>query len=331
VARILLVASSPASFIELDRALLAERHEVRVRYGKRPQRDLRALLRDVRRADVVFGWWAHWHTLLPFTLAWLTRTPTVLVVGGFDTASLPDIGYGNQRAGWRHLPRRLTSRWIIARARMLATNSRYTVSELARNAGIPPGRVTVVHHGVPDPFGAEPQEPEPLAVTVGVVDAVNLERKGLRAFVRAAAALPEVRFAVVGPWVDGAVDELRALAGANVELAGFLAQADLEALLRRAGAYVQASRHEGFGVAVAEAMLAGAIPVVTRAGALPEVVGDAGVVVDGPTPDALAAGVREALAAGPARRRAARERVLREFTVEGRRRGVHALVECALA
>jgi glycosyltransferase involved in cell wall biosynthesis len=188
-----------------------------------------------------------------------------------------------------------------------------------------------VHHSVPDPFGAEPGEPERLAVTVELVDTVNLERKGLRAFVRAAAGAPDARFVVVGRWVDTAADELRALAGENVSLAGFLEQAELEALLRRAGAYVQASRHEGFGVAVAEAMLAGAVPVVTRVGALPEVVGDAGIVVEAATSDTLAAGVREALAAGPERRRAARERVLHEFTVEGRRRGLEALVERALA
>jgi glycosyltransferase involved in cell wall biosynthesis len=331
VTRILLVASSPASFIELDRRLLDSRYEVQARYGKRPQRDVLALVRDVLRADVVLGWWAHWHTFLPFTLAWLLRTPTVLIVGGFDTANLPDIGYGNQRTGWRHAVRRLTSRWIMSRADVLATNSHYSMTELERNAGITGSRVIVVHHGVPDPFGAEPGEPERLAVTVGLVDTVNLERKGLRAFVRAAGAVPDARFVVVGRWVDAAADELRALAGENVSLAGFLEQAELEALLRRAGAYVQASRHEGFGVAVAEAMLAGAVPVVTGVGALPEVVGDAGIVVDAATPDALAAGVREALAAGPERRRAARERVLAEFTVEGRRTGLEELVKRARA
>ena len=191
--------------------------------------------------------------------------------------------------------------------------------------------MTLVHHGFPDPFRAEPADPERLAITVGNVDAVNLERKGLRSFVLAAAELPDVRFEVVGRDVDGAAAKLRAVAGPNVEVAGFVGQAELEARLRRAAVYVQASQHEGFGVSVAEAMLAGAIPVVTSAGALPEVVGDVGIVVDDAAPATLAAAVRRALDAGPERRRAARERVLREFSVKQRREGLDALITRALS
>src|SRR3954469_20404705 len=186
MARILFVAPQPSSFIELDRELLAERHEVVPLYGSRPQRNLPALREAVREADVVFGWWAHAHTLAPFALARRAGTPTVLIVGGFDTANLPDIGYGSQRGGWR----RAVSRFVIRRADVLATNSNYSAGEVERNIGIPRDRVTVIHHGVPDPFRAEPGEKEPLVLSVGYVDQGNLERKGLRPFLRAPPHLP---------------------------------------------------------------------------------------------------------------------------------------------
>jgi len=74
------------------------------------------------------------------------------------------------------------------------------------------------------------------------------------------------------------------------------------AAYRRAAVYVQASRHEGFGLAVAEAMLAGCVPVVMDVTAMPEVVGDAGVLIDSQDPGAVAEGVRKGTRAGPRRR-----------------------------
>jgi glycosyltransferase involved in cell wall biosynthesis len=327
VPRILFVHSRRASFIELDRRLLAERYEVSDLYQPGRWANPLRVLRAVRRCDVVVGWWAHWHTLWPITLAWLMRRPSALIVGGFDTANLPEIGYGHQQGGVR----KWASRWIMRRAGSLATNSNYSRREIERNVGIPGDRVTVMHHGVPDPFGELPEpEPEPRALTVGMVDRPNLERKGLRAFVRAAARAPDVSFVVAGRWVDDAVDALRDEAGANVTLTGWLEDGDLLRCYRSASVYVQPSRHEGFGVSVAEAMLAGCVPVVTAVGALPEVVGDAGVQIDDAAPASIAAGVRAALALGSSGRARARDRVLRTFSVDARRRALHELVDAAL-
>jgi glycosyltransferase involved in cell wall biosynthesis len=127
-----------------------------------------------------------------------------------------------------------------------------------------------------------------------------------------------------------AADELRAITGPNVLLTGWLPDAERDRWLSRAGAYVQASRHEGFGMSVAEAMLAGAMPVVTGAGALPEVVGDAGEILPDASPAAIAAGVERALGASEELRRRARERVLREFSLDQRERGLVAVVEQAM-
>ncbi len=326
--RLLFVKSRRASFIELDQRLLAERYDVHEIYQPGRFSDPRVLIRELFRADVVVGWWASWHTLLPITLAWLLRKPSLLIVGGFDTAAEPEYGYGYQLGGVRaHM-----SRFIMRHAGILMTNSEYTRQEIWRNTGIPADQVRVVYHGIPEldtaggPLAASFGDPErPIALTVGIVDRTNLDRKGLRAFVEAGGMVPEVNFIVAGKIVGDAGAELERIAAGNVHLTGWLEDEELESLLTHARVYVQPSKHEGFGVSVAEAMLAGCIPVTTRAGALPEVVGDTGVVLEDSRPRTVALGVREALHLGTAE--VARRRVRERFSVEQRRAGLFALLD----
>jgi glycosyltransferase involved in cell wall biosynthesis len=324
--RVLFVHSRKASFVALDREILAERYDIEDLYQPGRLPNPIAVIGGVARADLVFGWFASWHTFFPITLASLIGKPSVLIVGGFDTANMPDIGYGHQRGGLR----RSASRWIMRRARRLVTNSDYSLSEIERNTPIPPGSVTVVHHGVPDPFGEPTAEKQPEALTVGAIDRTTLVQKGQLPFVRAAAQIPEVRFVFAGKWLDDGIEVLRAAAPQNVEFTGWLSDPELNARYRRAAVYVQASRHEGFGLAVAEAMLAGCVPVVMNATAMPEVVGETGVLIESQRPADVAAGVGRALGLGPDAGRRARERILTRFPMERRRKGIQRVVEEAL-
>lgn len=325
--RLLYVHSRKASFVAIDREILAERFEIEDLYQPGRAPNPVKVIRGVIRADVVFGWFASWHTFLPVTLAWLLRKPSVMVIGGFDTANMPDISYGHQRGGLR----RHASRWIFRRATRLVTNSSYSLSEIERNTRVPPERVTVVHHGVPDPFGEEPGVKERTALTVGAIDRTTLVQKGQLPFVEAARELPDVRFVFAGKWLDDAVEELRAVAPPNVEFTGWLSDDDLHAAYRSAAVYVQASRHEGFGLAVAEAMLAGCVPVVMNVTAMPEVVGDAGVLIESQEPAEVADGIGRALAMGPGAAARARERILTTFPMERRREGILQVVDEAVA
>jgi glycosyltransferase involved in cell wall biosynthesis len=324
--QILYVHSRKASFVAMDREILAERFEIEDLYQPGRWPHPLKLVRGVLHADLVFGWFASWHTFFPITLASLLRKPSVLVIGGFDTANMPDIDYGHQRGGLR----RHASRWIFRRATRLITNSSYSLTEIERNTPIPSSRITVVPHGVPDRVGEVPAAKDRLALTVGAVDHGTLVQKGQGPFVQAARELPDVAFVVAGEWLDDAVEQLRAQAGPNVEFTGWLSDEELLDLYRRARVYVQASRHEGFGLAVAEAMLAGCVPVVMNATAMPEVVGDAGVLIESQRPRDVAEGVRRALELGPDAARRARERILISFPMESRREGILRVADEAL-
>jgi glycosyltransferase involved in cell wall biosynthesis len=314
--KLLYVYGRRSRFTDIDRDILARQYEVTELGG----RTLRAAP-AAARADIVVAWFAGWHALLPVTVAWLLRKPIVVITGGYDVANVPEAGYGMQRGGLA----RIASRWVLGRATRLMANSESGGREAAKV--VPKATVDVVHHGVPDlaPH-ADLDAPRDGALTVGVVDRANLDRKGLRAFAAAAALLPGVPFTLAGR-----VDDPEAAAELDraARQAGQVGDDELARLYATSAVYVQASRHEGFGMAVAEAMAAGCVPVVTDSGALPEVVGDVGIVVAEPTPEAVADGVRRGLDAGPDARRRARARVLEQFTLERREQGLLATVRAA--
>jgi glycosyltransferase involved in cell wall biosynthesis len=104
-----------------------------------------------------------------------------------------------------------------------------------------------------------------------------------------------------GPALDSFIERL-GLSGA-VDVVGSLEPAGLEAYFGAADVYVSASDHEGFCVPVVEAMGHGIPVVALGAAAVPETVGDAGIVLDSKEPLRFAAAVARVLDDGELRRR----------------------------
>jgi glycosyltransferase involved in cell wall biosynthesis len=271
----------------------------------------------------VLSWFASWHSFFPALVCRLLGKPMVITVGGYDTAAGAGNGYGDG-FGWF---KRLVSRVTMRLATKLIVISEFTWSE-ALACGADPATFVLGPLGLDPARYANPGvEREALAVTVGGVNVSNLTRKGLEPFVRAAAVLPHVRFVVIGAWMDDAIERLRGIATTNVTFTGRLTHEQKVAWLWRARVAVQASRHEAFGLSLAESMLCGGIPVVTDAGALREVVGDAGVVVASQEPEVIAEGVRRALEQGSDGSAKARTRILEHFTISQRRGLLQRLVD----
>jgi len=91
-------------------------------------------------------------------------------------------------------------------------------------------------------------------------------------------------------WLNTPLDRQIAACGTRVRLVGYVADHDLAALYAGARALVYPSLHEGFGLPVLEAMACGTPVITTRVSSLPEVVGEAGVLLDNPEDiEALAA------------------------------------------
>jgi len=206
----------------------------------------------------------------------------------------------------------------LARGGRLIAVSECTRRDAVRLIGVPEAEIDVVHPAVSARFRPAPAPAveavrrrlgldQPYVLTVGTLE----PRKNLAGLIAAFGLLPErlrgerLLVAAGGPgWGSLRVEELAASAGVADRFRRLdrVADEDLPALCSGAELFAYPSFYEGFGLPPLEAMACGAPVVASRAGALPEVVGEAGVLVDPHDP----ASIRDGLASlldDPARRR----------------------------
>ncbi len=273
-----------------------------------------------RRPHIMLMWFIVPSYALALTLLGrLLRVKVAFITGGYDIAGMPEIGFGALRYP---LFRRLLGP-TVRLADLVLPFSRSADEQLRRYAR--PARSVVVYPGIDtDFFTPAPDrhaERERMALTVSPVTHSSMLQKGLKTFVEAARHAPDVQFVLVGRSPDGSISTLRGTAGANVRFEErFVPAEELRDLYRRAACYVQVSLHEGFGIAVAEAMACGAVPVVTGVFSLPEVTGGLGEYVPVNDPAATARAVLRSLDASGERRAQLRQHVLTNFTMERRER-----------
>jgi glycosyltransferase involved in cell wall biosynthesis len=209
--------------------------------------------------------------------------------------------------------------------------SQASASDIERHLGVPSERIDVIPLGYGTPPHTVPTPEPELRARLGLGEgpivlnvAVKKVHKNQRALVR---ALPEVRRSVPAAQLvlPGAStpyeEELRAEAlrlgqGHAVTFPGYVDSSDLEGLYAAASAFVFPSLNEGFGLPVLEAMARG-VPVVTSAvSSLPEVAGDAALLVDPASVGEIAAAIIRVLTEPALRERlvAAGRRRPGEFT-----------------
>jgi glycosyltransferase involved in cell wall biosynthesis len=166
--------------------------------------------------------------------------------------------------------------------------------------GIPAERIGILHNIAP---AAPPERIGGLGSLVTFVGRPS-EEKGIRDFIAAARAMPDIPFAVAGA-VDDIADVL-ASAPPNVSFRGFLKGAELDAFYAETRIFVCPSKwFEGFPNVIVQAMAFAKPVVATRIGAIPEIVDDGvtGVLAIPGDPGDLAAKIRS-LWQAPARAQA---------------------------
>jgi glycosyltransferase involved in cell wall biosynthesis len=200
--------------------------------------------------------------------------------------------------------------------------SDYTRQQTITRLGVDGDRITVCRPGTPRwPRRAEPETPGPI-LFVGTLE----PRKNLHRLIEAYELLLGRRPSTPDLVIAGAIPASGsalfagsasiAQARDRVRLTGYVSDDERQRLYRGASMLVLPSLDEGFGIPALEAMTMGVPVVASNRGAIPEVVGDAGILVDPDDGAALAAAIERVLDDGSLRRRMAHSGVARaaQFT-----------------
>lgn len=250
-------------------------------------------------------------------LAWEVsrRRPHVLfvpahVVPFLPAALLPPSVVTLHDVGYRYYPRahttmqrlylELSTRWSVTVARRIIAVSRQTSSDLQRFYNVPDHKIHVIHEA-PEQRPALPQAAasrpstyrRPFALYVGTIQ----PRKNLLRLIEAYDRLVhqqgigwDLVLAGRRGWLTREYESLvaaRGLAG-RVHLPGYLPDEAVAVLMRSALFFAFPSLYEGFGLPVLEAQTTGVAVMCAKNSALPEIAGDAALLVDPLDVDAIA-------------------------------------------
>ena len=208
--------------------------------------------------------------------AW--RGPSVLTVQDLSFEHFPEVMSRSDRFYFRtFLPR------SARRADRVLTGSEWTKRDIVERYEVAADRIVVTPYGVDPAFSPEgaKREGPPYALFVGALQ----ERKAPDLALSALSKLDgDLKLVFAGP--DRGLGEVLPLSARalgledRVEFTGHVEREELAGLYRGAACLVFASRYEGFGLPVLEAMASGTPVVAVRSSSIPEVAGDAAVLVE---------------------------------------------------
>lgn len=239
----------------------------------------------------------------PVNVGPLVRTcPLVVTVHDLSFALYPETFRPAQR-----LYQRAMARWTARHAERVIAVSASTRDDLVRLFGVPAEQVVVVPNGVDEAFRPLPADeveafrrerglPERFLLCVATLE----PRKNIVRLLEALARLPEAPPLVVcggkGWYYDTIFAAIERLGlTERVYLPGYVAQAELPLWYNAASWFVYPSLYEGFGLPPLQALACGTPTIVSRASSLPEVVGEAALLVEPLDVEAIAETLASAL------------------------------------
>ena len=344
--KILLLYTHYSSFVKADFEILSEKYPVD-RYQFIPHKklfpfvwqffkQLSFLLLKGWKYDVFFIWFADYHSLLPILFARSTGKKSVVVVGGYDAVSIPEIGFGlfyrkNLRSWFGNHSFR-NAAVILPVDASLIQSTNYFVNAEGQKIGILnyvkgiKALIKTVPTGYRSDFWKRKNvKQQGDVITVGgCSDTKVFRRKGHDFFLELALSMPQYYFTLAG-LSDDIMAKLSGQIPSNVTLKGFISQTEMIDLFSSHHVFTQFSLSEGLPNTLCEAMLCGCIPVGSAVNGIPHAIGDSGFVLN--EKDLQKAQELIILAMNETDQQSPRDRIMNLFDYNRRKTELYQIIE----
>jgi len=270
------------------------------------------MFEKVKKSDMIFSWFAGWHSAIAILISKLLRKKSVVVVGGFDVACIPEINYG----AFAKFKEKIPAKYVLKKADLLLTVSEFTKKELLKR--VTPKKSKIIYNCVEvDKIKPSKNKKENIIATIGDSTKKVYRVKGLDIFAKVSNSFPNYRFVLIGANDDQTVKKLKKL-NQNLIFTGRIPHKEVIKWLQRTKIYCQLSYIESFGLGNAEAMCCKCIPIVTDSSALKEVVGNTGFYVSYGNEKETIEAIKKAIDNKNELGEKARERIINMFSLEKR-------------
>ena len=283
------------------------------------------LLWHLPRTSQYLCFFGGYHCILPVVFGTIFGKKCTIQAGGTDCINMPEIGYGNFRKKWLRMATVFSFKncsLILPVAEALVSqhysydpqiNPKQGLLQLIPDLKTP---IQVIPNGFDTEFwkdlGRERSKQSFISVATSTSTPARARVKGYDLIAQLAASNPEWSFTLVG---DADYEAL----SPNIRVLGKEKPEALVQLYNTHEFYLQLSSSEGFPNALGEAMACGCVPIGSAVGAIPEIIGDTGLLLKRKALGTLQQLIQDWMT-GKTKLSSARARIERYFTYEHRRK-----------
>lgn len=278
------------TYIRTDYDILKEKYDV-VPIQIKNILDLYKLIKPCLFADFILSWFPSERSAMAVFLSKLFNKKSG-IIGSTISLLEGDVGAKEKKLKFRK-SLRICAKYSVEKADIFFPVSQY--EEVNTQKHCKPQKTVMIHHGFDANNFTYGAEKEDLILMVSYINEEYIIRKRIIEYINVAKELPEYKFQLIGKSFDiKSYKRLVSQIPNNMEIVMPGEDTILQAM-KKAKIYMQISISEGFGCAVAEAMLCGCVPVVSLLPPLMEIVQDKGYLIDDFDPKHISSVLKQAL------------------------------------